>query len=573
MSKGVSRRSFVKSAVGTGLALTLPRVLTGCGSEEKGQTVAGSSRPPPVLFVSIDSMPPAYLHLNSRGEEGGGEGDWFMPNVRRFVDDATLFSDARCYMPAGTDMNHLNALAGTSSSQTGILGVSAQGYNWNPDSTLRFEKPHISWVRDDQGRPVDTLFNAWKRKWPHSKTCYISGKFWVAEMFRSPVSDVDIIVTGKDHPGYVNSPVVRSFYDPPDDPDAPTDPESFRQVLGAGLLMSKTEHFPSDSWVVDASLKVLAQERPDLSVLLLAQMDDAQHMLGCISDPSEFSPCGNPLCNSRSKRNPSVYREPVLDMVRDIDNQFGILMQGINEIEYYRNATIVLYSDHGHVNHLQPTSSGEAPDMMRVLLEAGLITEEEKGGSGFSVFSASSVGEVYWMADTLEERRERARASMDALVKYEILNRETGLHECPWHILSREEMINGMPGVAEPGELWHPYFGLNNDRESLLWPDLILLLKNGWQLPVYEDVLPNLGIDLPFSLPPIPIFLGGHGAPDTQSIVMAMRGPGIARGKVVPDPDHEKNYRVSDLAVTVAEMFDLDLWTTTVGRDRSNDLL
>jgi hypothetical protein len=184
----------------------------------------------------------------------------------------------------------------------------------------------------------------------------------------------------------------------------------------------------------------------------------------------------------------------------------------------------------------------------------------------------SSMGGLYWMADTLEERRARARAAKEVLTSYEILNPETGVRECPWYVADHEDMINGMPGRAEPGELWHPYFGPNNAREGMIWPDLVVGCMNGWQIPIYPGVLPNLGIELPFPLPPVTLFLGGHGSPDTQRIVMAMSGPGIARGKVIADPTYERNYRIADLAVTVAERWGLTLQSTTVGKDRSGDL-
>jgi len=261
-----------------------------------------------------------------------------------------------------------------------------------------------------------------------------------------------------------------------------------------------------------------------------------------------------------------------MDAIRDVDTQFGRLMEGLKGMAYYRDATIILYSDHGHNNHLFQEDLGKSTDVVQILYEKGLITEDEKAGKGFGVMGLSSMAAAYWMADTLEERREKARAAKEVLLRHEIINPETGIRECPWDLMSHEDMITGVPGVAEPGELWHNYFGPGNDPQSLLWPDLILAMRNGWQAPLSPDLLVNLGIILPFSLPPVTLFLGGHGGPDTQRIVMAMSGPGIARGKVLTDPDYEKNHRIADLAVTVAERCGLRLGSTTVGQDRSKEL-
>ena len=574
MSGRLSRRSFLKGAVGTGLVLTVPQGIAGCGDDGGSSGATPQGGPSPVLFVSIDSLPPSYLTLNSRGERGGRDGDWLMPNLMRFLGESTLFADARGYLPAATDMNHLNAVAGTSSAQTGVISVSVQPYNWNPDGTMRIEPIHVSWFRDEQGRPVDTLFNAWKRKWPQSKTMYIAGKFWVGEMFRSPISDVDIIVTGGTHPGYVRKPEARNFYDPPGDEDAGTDPESLYQVFGGRVvLMRDPAHFPSDRWIVDATLEVLEREKPDLGVILLAQMDDAQHAFGSVSDPDEFVACETQPCHYQSTRHPLTYREPILDAVRDVDNEFGRLLEGLRGMEKYRDATIILYSDHGHINHLFQEDLGKSTDMVEILHREGLITDEEKRGIGFAALGVSSVGGIWWKGDNLEERQVRALAAREALLRHEVVNPQTGERECPWYVGAHEDMIQGLPGYAEPGVLWHEYYGPRNDGESLLWPDLVLGAKNGWQVPVYGGVLANIGIKLPDWFPPLTLFLGGHGSIDTLPIVMALHGPGVAAGKVVHDPAYEKNHRISDLALTIAQMYGLTLRTTTVGRDLTADLV
>jgi len=53
---------------------------------------------------------------------------------------------------------------------------------------------------------------------------------------------------------------------------------------------------------------------------------------------------------------------------------------------------------------------------------------------------------------------------------------------------------------------------------------------------------------------------------------MVFQGPGMKAGKVIADSTYAKNYRIADIAVTLAKMFGLELRSTTVGKDRSNDL-
>jgi hypothetical protein len=45
---------------------------------------------------------------------------------------------------------------------------------------------------------------------------------------------------------------------------------------------------------------------------------------------------------------------------------------------------------------------------------------------------------------------------------------------------------------------------------------------------------------------------------------MAIAGPGTAKGKVVSDPNFKANYRLADLAVTLADILGLELRTIKI---------
>jgi hypothetical protein len=574
MTRKISRREFISSSFTAGVALSLGAGIHGVRAPRPYPDLK------PVLFIALDAMPSAFLNLNQSGDGPGSHGAWFMSNVRAFVDGGVNFLHTRDYLPAATDMNHLNALAGTSSAQTGVVGVSVQPFNWYADNTINLTKPHISWARDDRGRPVDTLFAAWKRKRPLSTTCFISGKSWIAGMYTAEGSGVDMSVSGASYPSYVKKPRAYPFYDPAEDPNPRRDRESFMQKLFIDkVLNANPEQFPADAWVVDTALAVLFRERPDFGLILLSQMDDVQHALGTAWDPSEFVRCQSQLiCDFHSTRNRWIYRDPVLDAVRDVDAQFGRLIAGIRRIDCYRDATLVLYSDHGQINHLLPDDwkprdiFGKTTDLVDILYRAGELTEEEKDGYGFACIAGCSYGMLCWQGGSLAQRQERARSARDVLMAYETVNPVTLQTECPWDVLTHDEMQVGLPGIAGPGELWHDFFGPNHDSTSMRWPDSIVFMKNGWQIPVFGDVLGNFGIEIPIPLPPFTIFLGGHGAPDTQQIVMAIQGPGIAQGRAIADQGYGKNYRIADLAVTIAAREGLTLLSTTVGNDRSREI-
>lgn len=548
-----------------------------------------------LIFIAIDGLHPKYFDLDSRGMPGGTDGNWLMPNMRAFLKRSMWFRNAQCYLPAATDMNHLNALAGTSSGQTGIISVWAQPTGWDENGDVIIKRTSMNFARDDAGRPMDTLFNAWKRRHPDSRTLLITGKEWVGEMFRDNKagSGIDILVTGPKHPDYLKPPHKGSFADPATDADAACDPESTRQGFFGGSMNSNdlmtrlytgqnslltlqmetfASHFPHDSWVVDSTLEIFSRENPGMAYILLAQCDDAGHSVGSAWDPDEFVQADPPYeapegCEGKpeyqlvSGRNRLIFKEAALDAVRDVDLQFGRLMKGFEKQGVLGNAKIILLSDHSSLNHIS-TDDFASTDCMGLLKDTGVV--ERTGileAKSVYAFSVSSYGVLYWRDG--KERVPRAKA---VLLAHRALNPQTGREECPWWVLDRDDMKNGVPGICLPGELYHKYY-VEKDRErTLIWPDLIILAKNGWQIPVYNGQIPNVGIKAPTWSPPWKVYNGGHGSVDTLPIVAAVSVPGGKTGV------NDRPIRIADLAVTAASQFALELRSTTIGKDLSGEL-
>lgn len=603
----LDRRAFLKkmatvigggAALGT-LALT-PSFATGFPESSPPPSPAKAANPPrKLIYIAIDALHPKYLELDAAGNSGGRDGNWLMPNIRAFLDRAVWYPNAKCYLPAATDMNHLNALAGTSTAQTGIIGVWAQPSRWQANGKPVISHSHLSFAKDDQGRAVDTLFHAWKRQWPNSKTFMISGKEWVAEMFREAKSaaGVDFLVTGASRPSYLPPPKKESFADPFSDTDAACDPESgnlglwdrkalkaegwrshFRpsQVMNRlycgqhSLLTLQMErfpsHFPHDSWVVDSALSVFKHEKPDMAYILLAECDDGGHCIGSGWDVSEFVAAPSPPiypsnCAEKpeyllvSKRNPLIYREAALDVIRDVDIQFGRLMKGLDDQGILDTAAVMLLSDHSAENHLY-SRDFMSTDIMGVLQKNSLTR-----GDDIYAFSVSSYGVLYFRDD-----KGKVADAAAALRNHKSLNPQTGKWECPWWVMDRNDMKTGMSGVSLPGELYHQFYAEKDREKSMLWPDLVVLAKNGWQIPAYNGHIPNVGIKVPTWTPPFRVYNGGHGSVDTLPIVAAVSLP-EGRAGVNPRP-----IRIGDLGVTAASVFGLSLQSTTVGQDLSGDL-
>jgi len=547
------------------------------------------SKAPRVIVVSIDALDPRYLYLNKNGGPGGKDGDWLMPHVRRFLEEGVWFENARCHMPALTDPNHLNVLSGGSSAQSGICSVSLQLFDWQEDGRPNIVGPSLSWARDDEGRPVDTIFSAWKRKWPASKTFYLSGKEWVGRMFDSPGSGVDIIIGGSRFPSYIEPPPRGyRFYDPPGDADAAADYETGDQRIFSWVAYERNPgHFPPDMWIVNTTLEMLTREMPDFGVVLLAQADDLQHGLGAAWDPSEFlGKAGRKV----SRINPMAAKEAILDGMRDVDRQFGRLMEGLKHMPNYKDSTVILYSDHGHITHRAQETPWEIfkksafdsydrsinTDLIEILARAGVIQGKELQYRGFCPLMGSSMGGVCFKGD-LAYRRAKAALAKEVLSAHRVRNPETENEEVPWEVMDWRDMKKGVQGVCEPGELYHRRFGDNDAPGRLHWPDLFVLARDHWQLPAVMGLLTNIGLALPSFLAermaPWRAMIGGHGSADTQTVVMAMQGPGMVRGKILSDPSYGQNHRLADIAVTLCSMFGLELISTTIGRDRTEEII
>jgi hypothetical protein len=570
------------------------------GTGETQNPVKGERSHRRLIYIAIDALHPKYLELNSKGQLGGKDGDWLMPSMRAFLNRAVWYPDAKAYLPAATDMNHLNALAGTSMAQNGIIGVWAQPVGWDEKGKAIIRHSHLSMARDDQGRPVDTLFHAWKRRWPGSKTLFITGKEWVGEMFRQPAAEsgVDIVVTGAHFPPYLRPPQKESFADPLTDTDGSCDPKSgsagffgwkelrwgnllrhfspstvmSRLWSGQGGLLTRQmvrypEHFPHDRWIVDSTLEIFRQQDPDMAYILMAQTDDAGHCVGCGWDPSEFVVSQDSVdlakgCEMKpeyamvSGRNPLLFREPILDVIRDVDIQFGRLMKGFEEQGILQNATIILLSDHSAVNHLY-SENFSSTDVMGILDKADLVAD-----NNVYAFSVSSYGVIYW-----RDRKEQVPAAKDLLLKHRAWNPQTKTEECPWWVLDRRDMKEGVKDVCLPGELYHTYFVETDREKSMIWPDLIVLAKNGWQIPAYNGHVPNVGVQAPSWTPAFRVYNGGHGSVDTLPIVAAIAVPGGKQGV------HPRPIRIGDLGATAAALMELELRSTVIGQDLSRDLV
>ena len=100
----------------------------------------------------------------------------------------------------------------------------------------------------------------------------------------------------------------------------------------------------------------------------------------------------------------------------------------------------------------------------------------------------------------------------------------------------------------------------------MIWPDIVVLAKNGWQIPVYNGHVPNVGINVRRGIPPWRVYNGGHGSVDTLPIIAAVSIPGGRCGT------SRRVIRISDLGTTAISLAGLTFTSTVIGKDLSRDL-
>ena len=501
-----------------------------------------------IIMIAIDSLNPDYIKMNADASGPGGPGDWLMPRVRQFVKGAAHWPGAKAAFPQATDSNHLNILAATDTGLTGVIGVYKQPYRWKP-AEIHVGRIHLAKARYPDGSQVKTLFDlAEQATGGQARTAFLGNKNWVPEEYgpasHTP-STVDIFVNGVHHPSYVPAPVHVSYHDDPaTDPDAACDPESIFQTLVLNYKAKKkpADH-PRDTWITEATIKVMEQENPDMTYVLLGDLDHAQHSLGALNNPAEWIqgplpqlPLGcaqKPRYRLVSKRNPRLYKEPILDLVRAVDHNFGRLMDRLAAGGFLTNARVILVSDHNMINYLYRKDIEALTDVTKKLQDAGLAPKKS-----FYNYGAGSMGLLYWRPEYQQQHPSVVLDAKNELLdpKHLAYNHELGRWELPWAIMDRYDMEHGRADLGiGPKELYNPHFVKNG-----VWPDLAVVMLNGWQVPSGSF---NLGEDTEFTL-----FNAGHGGPDTAAVMVAIKGFGFPAGATCSGP-----VRLADVGMTVAK--------------------
>jgi len=520
---------------------------TDSGTTDRAEVAAEVTDRPKIIFLSIDSLHPDYLKLNRLGTGPGTPGDRLMPNLHRVLEAGTFYPNHEVHIITATDMNHFNFLAGTMTGTGGVplVGGSLFGFDPQGKPVMRYAPLDLNFYGPDRRR-ISTLFNAAKNHNPHAWNAFASGKNWVPDMMRAPEQQIDLYLNGEDVPAYLEKmepatpqgfSLIRRLLRAAlfgilprrghelGNPADSTEPQDPRQGnLLARFMGCLPNHFPPDRWVMDASLKAIANEDPDVFYILLAAVDDAGHAFGSAFDLEEWDDRGSKdPADHVSRYDPQASRQGILNVVREADRQLGRLLEALEARGTLDSTLLIVESDHSMVTyHHDPLD-------MRDYLGRNCRFSSEKD---YFFGTGGSVGAVYLR----REDPDVLQAVEAALETWRVKNPLSGEAECPVYVFNREEMRSGRnprdPEVSMlPREYYSEYFIEHRQPGEQMWPHLLVLGKPHYEFKVQNFGLGNLGLrKTRLRLPERGWMTGGHGSFETRSALLVLRGPRIPRG-------------------------------------------
>jgi hypothetical protein len=503
----VTARAPASAAPGSGVTFRLVAT-SDRGENITAELAAGVTVLPHIYIIAVDALNEEYLELDRAGTGPGSDGDWLMPRVRALMSRGTTYTNASDNLPSSTDMNHVGIICGALTGTVGVPGVR-----------------HFYGGRDILGRPVQlegsrdmlrfgvsgerviTLFEAVRSLEPLARGAMVSGKGWVNNLLEDGGETLQISAGGDRGPDYIGRPAVHVVGDPASDLDRDVDPPAnlrFGERSIGEILGSFPHVTPSDEYIMDATLGIIAHEDPEVMYLILGGMDYAQHYIGNATALDEWDDQGtDSTWDDVNLVNELATREEILDVARDADYQVGRLLDFLEDRGQLDTSFVVFTADHGQLTHPR-----DAVHITTPLRRAGISPEE------LAAFSATSLVIVY------DVDEETARTVAQVLEEWAI-------------VFDRQEMKTGVDvetgrALALPGELFSEFWVAQDNSPEIgyRWPALIAFM------PHNEQFVVERGQDFPA----VGRMIGGHGGPAMQHVPLIMTGPGIAKGVVQSDP-------------------------------------
>src|SRR5207245_1401358 len=127
-----------------------------------------------------------------------------------------------------------------------------------------------------------------------------------------------------------------------------------------------------DRWTGEAAIRIVQAEDPDVLYTNLAECDTVQHIFGAADRPEEWVDPGTPnvLWDDVNIYNKAANRDPVLVVVYEADQVFGLIVDALQARQALGRSFVVLLSDHGATTVMN--TSRTVLDVGKILLAAGV---------------------------------------------------------------------------------------------------------------------------------------------------------------------------------------------------------
>jgi len=499
------------------------------------------------------------------------------------MDDGVNYTNADVYLPAATDMNHTNALAGSYTGTQGLymVGGCVRGFTEH-DEMLLAENSMDLMLYGCEGEPLERIYEVAKEVTGDRALCgFWSNKNWLAEI--EGERTVDIVGTSERVPLFFPAPYKYDAAGDPQTDENPGDPmsgpfsmcfysDTMREILIPALLgqfnplvalsmyfvpysrsigMTPGNHC-EDRYLVNSFFRSIAEEDPDVCYINAADLDNTGHFTGSSWSQDEWDTAGTPgAWDDESAFSPWMRRDECIDIMREVDALFADFIQLLRNRGVYYNSVVVLLSDHGMENVKDQRNGYEVLDLRLILREQGLLYPEdyyEAGGTEMNFI---------WCDDTAKLR------AIEAFIEgYTVDDPDLGEVQ-PLIAINRDEMASGVDygtlGQVRPLELYSEYWIGHEPGaptyEGQLWPDLFIFPRYNYNVAAHGRALAGAANPVGVVLGNIPDnvklgFPASHGGLQTTNMPLIFKAPAGWDG-YTPGSEYAGQVEIGDITPTI----------------------
>ena len=455
-----------------------------------------------VYLIVFNGINAESIDLNMNYGPYNGTGERLWPNLWKLIDyGVSRYGYTIDILPAFADSDWTSVLTSSYAGTNGIHGVGAHVTGFNETSDII----EGNWYHHENIH-VNTIFNTIKSCNPNIRTSAIGGKNFTIDMIDD--EDIDITVT----------PYKKPFYVP--------EPEPYKMgnvYFGTGLQEWMLVNIPSDGWVFNATMAVIAHEDPDFIFIENIESDNAGHFYGSEID-------GTPEYQ-RANINKFAQPQYTLDVVHNLDMHLGRFIdymenwKGVEQNNALNDSLIVISADHGMKTYWAPPNT--TVDIREILEDKNIIMGRDYK---YCLGTGAPVAFIYNFTTTAirDEAKSVLENYTDAEDKSPI-----------WKILDFEGMNGSSDHYPSEGQPFGLYDELMAEQGiGGLFPEMFVFTHARYQVPFYPDSSMAIGKTFMFEkTAPIwweegnlTVLVGNHATYDEQLVPLIFHGPGIKKG-------------------------------------------